>query len=346
MTTPRLTIGVPVYNGEDYIAEAITSHLEQDFTDFELIVSDNCSDDSTPEIVKEFVEADSRVTYSRNTENVGGPANFNRLFRLGQGELFRWAAADDRIEPGYLSKVIAMMDDDPAVAIGHSEALLIDPTSEPMLKMDRGYLGGDGFLEAIRLTPPPGDERFRSPKPHNRIDAVINNNHRNFYIFGIMRRNLMMQTRLHGLFYGGDRTLLVEMTGAQVRTLLQIGTSGAHGILQLAGAAVSVDPQAEGGRDLDGDGALADWERIRLCDDVRIGDRSLDDAATYTVVTSDFLFTGGDHLGPAFEDATVVDEGPLLREVFYAYAEATEGCIADTPLIQPDAPRIGMGACP
>ncbi len=211
MTTPRLTIGVPVYNGEDYIAEAITSHLEQDFTDFELIVSDNCSDDSTPEIVKEFVEADSRVTYSRNTENVGGPANFNRLFRLGQGELFRWAAADDRIEPGYLSKVIALMDDDPAVAIGHSEALLIDPTSEPMLKMDRGYLGGDGYLEAIRLTPPPGDERFRSPKPHNRIDAVINNNHRNFYIFGIMRRNLMMQTRLHGLFYGGDRTLLVEM---------------------------------------------------------------------------------------------------------------------------------------
>ena len=210
-STPRLTIGVPVYNGEDYIAEAIRSHLEQDFTDFELIVSDNCSDDSTPEIVKEFVEADSRVTYSRNTDNLGGPANFNRLFRLGQGELFRWAAADDRVEPGYLSKVVALMDDDPAAAIGHTEALLIDPSSEPMLKMDQGYLGGDGFLEAIRLTPPPGDERFRSTSPHNRIDAVINNNHRNFYIFGIMRRELMLQTRLHGLFYGGDRTLLVEM---------------------------------------------------------------------------------------------------------------------------------------
>jgi glycosyltransferase involved in cell wall biosynthesis len=209
--TPRLTIGVPVYNGEDYIAEAIRSHLEQDFTDFELIVSDNCSDDSTPEIVKEFVEADSRVTYSRNTENLGGPANFNRLFRLGQGELFRWAAADDRVEPGYLSKVIALMDDDPAVVIGHSDALLIDPESQEMLKMDQGYLGGDGFIEAIRLTPPVGDERFRSTSPHNRIDAVINNNHRNFYIFGIMRRDIMMQTRLHGLFYGGDRTLLVEM---------------------------------------------------------------------------------------------------------------------------------------
>lgn len=210
-TTPRLSIGVPVYNGEDYIAEALTSHLEQDFTDFELIVSDNCSDDSTPDIVKDFMAQDSRVSYSRNDVNIGGPANFNRLFRLSSGELFRWAAADDRIEPGYLSKVIALIDSDPNIVIGHSNCLLIDPQSEPMLEMDKGWLGGDGYLEAIKLTPPSGDERFHAPHPHQRIDAVINNNHRNFYIFGIMRRDIMMQTRLHGAFYGGDRTLLVEM---------------------------------------------------------------------------------------------------------------------------------------
>lgn len=210
-TSPRLSIGVPVYNGADYITEAISSHLEQDFGDFELVVSDNCSDDATPDIVNEFVKSDSRVTYSRNDENIGGPANFNRLFRLTSAPLFRWAAADDRVEPGYLSRVIAMMDDDPSVVIGHSNALLIDPKSEPMLEMDRGFLGGDGFMEAIKLSPPPGDERFHSTHPHQRIDAVINNNHRNFYIFGIMRRATMMQTHLHGAFYGGDRTLLVEM---------------------------------------------------------------------------------------------------------------------------------------
>ncbi|MFT7473555.1 MAG: glycosyltransferase involved in cell wall biosynthesis [Verrucomicrobiales bacterium] len=210
-TTPRLSIGVPVYNGEDYIAEALTSHLEQDFTDFEIVVSDNCSDDATPQIVKEFVEADPRVSYTRNEDNIGGPANFNRLFRLTSGELFRWAAADDRIEPGYLSKVIAMMDDNPEIVIGHADSLLIDPKSEPMLEMDQGFLGGDGYLEAIKLHPPEGDDRFQSPHPHKRVDAVINNNHRNFYIFGIMRRATMMQTRLHGAFYGGDRTFLVEM---------------------------------------------------------------------------------------------------------------------------------------
>lgn len=209
--SPRLSIGVPVYNGADYIAEAITSHLEQDFTDFELVVSDNCSDDGTPDIVNEFVKADARVSYSRNDTNVGGPANFNRLFRLTSGELFRWAAADDRIEPGYLAKVISMMDADRDIVIGHSDCLLIDPHSDPMLEMAQGYLGGDGYMEAIKLHAPAGDDRFHSPHPHQRIDAVINNNHRNFYIFGIMRRDIMMQTRLHGAFYGGDRTLLVEM---------------------------------------------------------------------------------------------------------------------------------------
>ncbi len=202
---------MPVYNGADYIREAITSHLEQDFGDFELVVSDNCSDDATPDIVHELAAQDSRISYTRTDRNIGGPANFNRLFRLTSGELFRWAAADDRIEPGYLSSVIALMDADRTIVIGHAESMLIDPDSEPMLQLDQGYLGGDGFLEAITLTPPAGDTRFQSPSPHRRIDAVINNNHRNFYIFGVMRRDTMMQTRLHGAFYGGDRTLLVEM---------------------------------------------------------------------------------------------------------------------------------------
>lgn len=227
---PRLSIGVPVYNGADYIHEAITSHLEQDFGDFELVVSDNCSTDATPDIVNELAAQDARITYSRNDENIGGPANFNRLFRLTTGELFRWAAADDRIEPGYLSRVIDMMDADPAIVIGHAESLLIDPASEPMLEMEQGYLGGDGFLEAITLTPPAGDTRFHAPSPHTRIDAVINNNHRNFYIFGIMRRDTMMQTRLHGSFYGGDRTLLVEMAmrGTFKKVPAQLFASRSH----------------------------------------------------------------------------------------------------------------------
>lgn len=143
-----------------------------------------------------------------------------------------------------------------------------------------------------------------------------------------------------------NRTLLVELTGAQVRTLLQIGTSGAHGILAVAGASLAVAPEAHPGDDLDGDGEIADWEQIRLCPGVQVGGQPLDDDARYKIVTSDFLYTGGDHLGPAFAGAPILDEGPLLREVFYAHAEASSECLGASPLILDDKPRIGVGACP
>ncbi len=142
-----------------------------------------------------------------------------------------------------------------------------------------------------------------------------------------------------------NRTVLVELTGAQVRTLFRIGSSGAHGILQTSGATYRADPERDASSDLDGNGEIEGWERDHLCD-VRVGGEPLNDEATYTVVTSDFLLTGGDHLGPAFQGARVLDEGPLLREALFRYAEATDGCIGDAPIIAPEAPRISLGRCP
>jgi len=141
-----------------------------------------------------------------------------------------------------------------------------------------------------------------------------------------------------------NRTFLVEMSGAAVRTLFRIGSSGGHGLLQLAGGTYHYDPEQTEGTDLDGDGEVADWETDRLCS-VTVGGQPLDDEGTYTVVTSDFLFGGGDHLAPAFADATKLAEGPLLREQLYTYAEATDGCVGDTPVIDPSVPRIVVGAC-
>ncbi len=142
-----------------------------------------------------------------------------------------------------------------------------------------------------------------------------------------------------------NRSVLVEMTGAQVLTMLRIGTSGGHGVLQLAGGTMTVDPTHIGGSDLDGDGEQSEWEVDRLCS-ATIAGTPIDTAHTYRVATSDFLQTGGDHLGPAFQGATVVEEGPLLREILYAYAEATSGCIGDAPLVDPEAPRLAQASCP
>jgi len=142
-----------------------------------------------------------------------------------------------------------------------------------------------------------------------------------------------------------NRTHVVEMTGEQVRRLLRIGSSGQHGQLQVAGARFSFDPSRERGSDLDGDGAVAQWERDRLCDDVTIGGAPLDGERTYRVVTSDFLLSGGDHLGPAFEGAAVVQEGPLLRDVYAEAAAGAAACLDARPLLDPARPRIRQGAC-
>jgi 5'-nucleotidase len=137
-----------------------------------------------------------------------------------------------------------------------------------------------------------------------------------------------------------NRTLLVELTGAQVRELFRIGTSGAHGVLHLSGGTITVDPEKDGAVDRDGDGEVEEWERDRLCA-VTVGDAALDEAATYRVVVSDFLYGGGDHLGPAFAGAKVVDSGPLLRDVYTAAADARTTCFGDDR----PAPRILTGAC-
>ncbi len=143
-----------------------------------------------------------------------------------------------------------------------------------------------------------------------------------------------------------NRTFLVEMTGAQVRTMFRIGSSGAHGLLSVAGGSYAFDPDRSEGSDLDGDGEVASWETDRLCA-VTVKGEPIDDEATYRVITSDFLYGGGDHLGPAFAGTTKLEEGPLLREQLYHYAEQTEGCVgAPEAEAEAPAPRIVVGPCP
>ncbi len=82
---PRVSIGLPVFNGERFVAEAIDSILAQTFTDFELIVSDNASTDRTEEICRQYAEKDERIRYVRNRENYGAAFNFNQTFHLSSG---------------------------------------------------------------------------------------------------------------------------------------------------------------------------------------------------------------------------------------------------------------------
>ncbi len=140
-----------------------------------------------------------------------------------------------------------------------------------------------------------------------------------------------------------NRLLAVEMTGAQVRMMLRIGSSGKDGLLQVSGASYAFDPSRTGGSDLDGDGEVEDWERDRLCD-VRVGGEPLDPVRTYRVVVADFLHDGGDHLGPAFTGTRVLGEGPLVRDAIEAWVKAAPACLSSA-ILDPANPRIAT-TCP
>ena len=95
VTTPRLTLGLPVYNGERFLAQSLDALLAQTYSDFELIISDNGSSDRTSEIAKQYQSVDPRIRYVRHDQNRG--STFNHNFAMGQarGELFKWVSDDD-----------------------------------------------------------------------------------------------------------------------------------------------------------------------------------------------------------------------------------------------------------
>ena len=101
---PKVSIGLPVYNGAEHLRSALDALLAQTFTDFEIIVCDNRSEDETRSICQEYAAKDSRIKYSLNETNIGAMNNFNRVWELATGEYFKWASHDDWISPRYLEK--------------------------------------------------------------------------------------------------------------------------------------------------------------------------------------------------------------------------------------------------
>ena len=110
---PKVSIGMPVYNGEKYIRKALDSLLEQTFTDFEILISDNGSVDGTEAICREYVAKDSRIRYVRQAENRGATANFQLVLDEARGEYFMWAAHDDMRSRSYVSMLLSAMQNDP-----------------------------------------------------------------------------------------------------------------------------------------------------------------------------------------------------------------------------------------
>jgi len=190
---PRVSIGLPVFNGERYVGAAIEAILAQSFPDLELIVSDNASTDGTEAICRDYAARDKRVRYYRNHENLGAARNFNQTFERSSGEYFKWAAHDDVVAPDFLRECVAALDGDPSIVLCYSEMKIIDET---------GSVVEDYASELANVA---------STDPSRRFGDLVLVDHPCYELFGLARADVLRKTSLLRGYIASDRVLLAEL---------------------------------------------------------------------------------------------------------------------------------------
>jgi glycosyltransferase involved in cell wall biosynthesis len=123
---PTVSIGLPVYNGERFLARALDSLLTQTFTDFELLIADNASTDATREIATDYARRDPRIRYLPAAVNAGMEANFLRVLGESSGPFFMWAACDDWWAPTFVERLVRALEHDPAAVVAMSDVERVD----------------------------------------------------------------------------------------------------------------------------------------------------------------------------------------------------------------------------
>jgi Glycosyltransferases involved in cell wall biogenesis len=189
-----VSVGLPVYNGEQYLAVALGSIVAQDHGNLEIIVSDNASTDRTQEIIAQFAAWDQRIRYTRNDRNIGAPANFNRCFELASGRYFMWMADDDVWDPSYVRKCVAALEANQDAVLACSRVRFIDQAGDPIemdyTLADNPDLSNRSVIERVRTLTGRGGW---------------------YLIYGLIRREELARTRLMTERYGGDVVLVTEL---------------------------------------------------------------------------------------------------------------------------------------
>lgn len=190
-TQARVLIGLPVYNGSNYLRNALDSIIAQSFGDWRVLISDNASTDETPDICQEYASRDARITVHRHPSNIGAAPNFNFVFQPKGETYFKWAAHDDVMLPDYIGACVALMDADPEVAMAHSYANTINHKGERVGAYD----------DDLRLDAPTPEERFwRALWTIHFTEA-----------FAMVRSDVCAKTALMGSYPAADRNWVAEI---------------------------------------------------------------------------------------------------------------------------------------
>jgi glycosyltransferase involved in cell wall biosynthesis len=193
-STPLVSIGLFVYNGERFLEETLQSILNQTFTDFELIISDNASTDRTGEIAKAYASQDDRIRYYRNEKNMGAGWNVRRVYELATGKYFKQAAADDLLEPDFLLRCIEILESDPDCVVAYARTREVDENGT-FIK---------NYVTQMKTDSSDPAARFRG--------ILMTGGHMCYQIFGVMRMSALSQIPPQGSYVNADGVLLARMS--------------------------------------------------------------------------------------------------------------------------------------
>lgn len=195
MNTPLVSVGLPVYNGERFIAHAIESILAQSFGDLELIICDNASTDRTPEICGRYAARDRRVRYERSPQNRGAAYNYNRVTALSRGKYIRHAAHDDVLAPANIERCVEVLEADPGIVLAYPQMSRID---------EHGAII-DTFSGSLVLDDDDPVARWR------RFLALIDEGSMCDPVFGLFRADVLRATPVLRTVIAADMLLLADV---------------------------------------------------------------------------------------------------------------------------------------
>lgn len=188
---PLVSLGIPVYNGEAFLASALDALRAQTYEHLELVISDNASTDRTQEICLAYAARDPRIKYHRSTTNVGVIANFRRVFALSSGPYFMWAAVDDMKPPTAVEQCLDALRRDERAVVAHGVVLVQTARGQDLVEY-------------------PNDVRITDTRPAARVRAFIEGMPHNAILYGLYRREALQRVVL-GHCLGQDYLLSLQM---------------------------------------------------------------------------------------------------------------------------------------
>lgn len=188
---------MPVYNGAQFICNALDSLLSQNYEAFEIIISDNASTDATKNICMEYANRDERIRYYKNSKNMGATWNFNRVFDLSLGEYFMWASCDDYWDTDYIDTCIQAFKTSKNIVLAGTICRGIDTDTDQLKYVDRGF-------STIGLNPSQSFIRYKS--------IIHSGTHIGGIFYGLYKKDILSEIMPMRKVIATDHLLLAELS--------------------------------------------------------------------------------------------------------------------------------------